>query len=182
MRTVRTACLANSRHSLSSLRHNYSQGTIPSSNIEEHMIFVETRGLVLQHRWILRTVSSASSRTMTRLQNIIYVIFPSCDLMRKKQTYLNKQGDMASKQQPVPRFIKAEVSSTEARDSAVTSVTSAVIRDNDKYRVLHWNQCCTQGMLARPLGHTGLCGIAQVWVDEIFEKMDQVELTGRYVK
>lgn len=28
--------------------------------------------------------------------------------------------------------------------------------------MLHWSQCCTQDILARPLGHTGLCGIAGV--------------------
>lgn len=38
------------------------------------------------------------------------------------------------------------------------------------------------GMLARPLGHTGLCGTARMWVNEIFEKMNQVILTWRYAK
>lgn len=112
IRTVRTACLANSRHSLCSLRFNYSQDTIPTSNIEEHMVYIKTQKacplLRLQHRWILRTwcllLATGRWQQGCRISSIFFFFFSSCDLMRGKQTYFKQTRRNGQQTATCPRI------------------------------------------------------------------------------
>lgn len=131
IRTVRTACLANSRHSLCSLRFNYSQDTIPTSNIEEHTVYIKTQKacplLRLQHRWILRTwcllLATGRWQQGCRISSICFFFFFFLWSHEGKtnifQTNKEKWPANSNLSQDLWRL-------KSAKDSAISSVTSTV--------------------------------------------------------
>lgn len=127
------------------------------------------------------TVSSAGNRTVTRLQNIIYVIFLSWELMREKQTHFKQTRGNGQQTATCPKIYEGWSNQHfEAKDSAITSVTSTVymrmiIQDVALKSVLH-TRCIGQTTWTHRL-------VWDCWsVNEIFEKMSQVESTWGYDK
>lgn len=118
MRTVRTACLSNSRHSLSIWDTATTWTPFLVVTLKKILFIYRPEGLssaeTSTQMNAQNTVSSAGNRMMTtRLQSIIYMTFVFLwPHGGKPSIFQTKQGEMASKQQPVPRFMKTEVSTT----------------------------------------------------------------------